>query len=286
MSGKRENYFRTSDDAIIYFEDQGSGKPIVLVPGFVCTTQFYKRNVEGLSPTNRVITFDPRGQGKSSKGLQGHTIARNAQDIKELLDHLNLKDVTLIGWSMSGQFVLKYHMMFADYRIDSLGLLDCPLGAMYDEPWNAHHLKGFNMDGFNGSLVKTYNDYEGYCAYFSKLVWGGNDDTMVDWCTKEFMKTPAWISQAIYSDMVFQNGFDMLPKVSLPILFMGANSAVTANGKDLASKFYPANTNPAVYKESHTFETGGHVFFYCNADEFNSKVAAFAKKVSDQKKSK
>jgi hypothetical protein len=84
--------------------------------------------------------------------------------------------------------------------------------------------------------------------------------------------------------MVFQNGYEMLPKVRLPILFMGANSAVTANGKDLATKYYPANTNPAVYKESHTFDTGGHVFFYCNPEEFNSKVAAFAKKVTSLKR--
>ncbi len=280
MAGKRENYFRTSDDAILYFEDHGAGKPIVLVPGFVCSTHFYDRNIPGLSKTNRVITFDPRGQGNSSKGLQGHTIARNAQDIKELLDYLNVENATLLGWSMSGQFVLKYHMLYGTHRIDSLGLLDCPLGAMHDEVWNAHHLKGFNMEAFNGSLVKSYTDYDGYCGYFAKLVWAGNDDAMIEWSKKEFLKTPAWISFAIYNDMVFQNGYEMLPKVTVPILFMGANSAVTANGKDLATKYYPANLNPNVYHESHTFETGGHVFFYCNPEEFNAKVAAFAAKVA------
>jgi len=281
MAGKRENYYRTSDDAILYFEDHGAGKPIVLVPGFCCSTKFFAKNIEGLAKTNRVITFDPRGQGNSSKGLQGHTIARNAQDIKELLDLLDVKDATLLGWSMSGQFVLKYHMLFGKHRIDSIGLLDCPLGAMYDEVWNAHHLKAFNMDAFNSSLVMTYNGNEGYCNYFAKMIFAGNDDSMIDWCTKELLKTPAYISFAIYSDLVFQNGYEMLPKVTVPVLFMGANSAVTANGKDLATKYYPEYTNPAVYKESHTFETGGHVFFFCNPEEFNSKVAAFAKKVSE-----
>ncbi len=249
MAGTRENYFRTSDDAMIYFEDHGAGKPIVLVPGFVCSTKFFEKNIPGLSKTNRVITFDPRGQGNSSKGLQGHTIARNAQDIKELLEHLNVTNATLLGWSMAGQFVLKYHMLYNNYRIDSIGLLDCPLGAMHDEEWNAHHLKGFNMDGFNNSLAFSYNHNEDYCAGFAKMIWAGNDDLKIEWSTNEFLKTPAWISFAIYSDMVFQNGFEMLPKVTLPILFMGADSAVTANGKALASKYYPANTNPAVYKE-------------------------------------
>ena len=280
MSGTRENYFRTSDDAVLYFEDHGAGKPIVLVPGFVSSTKFFAKNIEVLAKTNRVITFDPRGQGNSSKGLHGHTIARNAQDIKELLDFLDVTEATLLGWSMSGQFVLKYHMLYGDHRIDSIGLLDCPLGAMHDGEWNAHHLGGFNMDAFNGSLAMSYNDNEGYCAYFATMVWGGHDDSMIEWSTKEFLKTPAWIAFAIYSDLVFQNGYEMLPKVTLPILFMGADSAVTANGKALATTYYPEQVNPAVYHESHTFETGGHVFFYCNPDEFNAKVAAFADKVS------
>jgi non-heme chloroperoxidase len=281
MAGTRKNYFRTSDDAILYFEDHGAGKPIVFIPGFVCSTKFFDKNVPGLSKTNRVITFDPRGHGNSSKSLQGHTVARYAQDIKELLDYLNIEDATLLGWSMSGQIALKYNLLYGKHRIDSLGLLDCPLGAVYDEEWNAHGLKGFNMDGYNKFLVMSYNNYEGYCAAFAKKIWGGNDDTGIEWSTAEFLKTPAWISFAIYSDLIFQNGYEMLPKVNVPVLFMGADSAVTANGKALATQYYPQNTNPAVYKESHTFETGGHVFFYINPDEFNAKVAAFAKKVSE-----
>ena len=87
MAGTREDYFRTSDDAILYYEDHcpDKGKPIVLVPGFCCTTRFFENNIGELSKEHRVITFDPRGQGCSSKGLHGHTIKRNCEDIKELL---------------------------------------------------------------------------------------------------------------------------------------------------------------------------------------------------------
>lgn len=283
MAGARENYFRTSDDAILYFEDCGSGKPLVLIPGFVCTTKFFQKNVPGLAETNRVIVLDPRGHGNSSKSLHGHTVSRYAQDIKELLAHLGVESATLLGWSMSGQIVLKYHMLFGSEHIDSLGLLDCPLGAVYDEEWNAHGLKKFNMEGYNKFLAMSYNNYEGYCGAFAKKIWGGIDDSAIEWSTAEFLKTPAWISFAIYSDLIFQNGYEMLPQVTVPVMFMGADSAVTANGKALATKYYPDNTNPAVYRESHTFETGGHVFFYMNPEEFNRKVVAFAQKVAAQR---
>lgn len=45
--------------------------------------------------------MDPRGQGNSSKTCQGNTIRRNAQDIKELIDHLGLEHVVLLGWSLA-----------------------------------------------------------------------------------------------------------------------------------------------------------------------------------------
>jgi non-heme chloroperoxidase len=279
MTAKRQNYLRTSDDAIIYFEDHGTGKPIVLIHGFVCSTKFFEKNVDGLAKTNRVILLDLRGHGRSSKCLHGHTVSRYAADVRELLDHLDITNAMLLGWSMAGQIVLKYNMLFKNHRIDSIGLLDCPLGAVYDEPWNTHGLKGFNMDGYNKFLAMSYNNYEGYCGAFSKKIWGGNDDSAIEWSTAEFLKTPPWISFAIYSDLIFQNGYEMLPKVTVPILFMGADSAITANGKALATKHYPENTNPAVYTESHTFDTGGHVFFYMNPEEFNRKVTEFIKKL-------
>ena len=277
MAGTRNNYFRTSDDAILYFEDHSpeKGSPIVLVPGFCCNTRFSENNLEALAKTHRVISFDPRGQGYSSKGLQGHTIARNCQDIKELLDYLNVEDATMLGWSMAGQFIVKYFDMFGAYRVKALGLIDCPLGAAWDEPWNAHSLKGFNMDVFNDHLAMAYNGYEGYCNFFGHMMYDGNDETKVDWATKQMIQTPPWISFAIYSDMVMQNGFELLAKIDVPMVFFGANGRVTANGKELAEKWWPEAAVNAPYTESYPFEHGGHVFFHVFAEEFNEKLLRF-----------
>lgn len=277
MAGTKDNYFRTSDDAILYFEDYSpeKGSPIVLVPGFCCTTRFFENNVGPLSEKHRVITFDPRGQGMSSKGLQGHTIARNCQDIRELLDHLDVRGATLLGWSMAGQTIVKYFDMFGAYRVQAMGLIDCPLGACWDEPWNAHGLKGFNMDLFDDHLMMCYNGNEGYCNFFAHMMYDGNDDTKVEWATREMMKTPPWISFAIYSDFVMQNGMELLGKIDVPMVFFGANGKVTANGKDLAAKWYVENAKNAPYTESYPFEHGGHVFFHCHAEEFNTKLLQF-----------
>ena len=108
MKPSKNNFFETSDGARIYFEDQGAGTPIILVPGFLCTAKFFQRNVPVLSQRHRVITMDPRGQGYSSKTLQGNRIKRHAQDIRELIDHLQLKNAVLLGWSVAASVVTTY----------------------------------------------------------------------------------------------------------------------------------------------------------------------------------
>ena len=273
----KDNFFRTSDDAILYFEDHSpeKGSPIVLVPGYCCTTHIFDNNIPTLSKEHRVITFDPRGQGSSSKGLQGHTVARNCQDIKELLDNLNVEDACLLGWSMSGQFIVKYFDMFGAHRVKALGLIDCPLGAMYDEPWNAHGLKGFNTTHFNDQLKMVYNGWEGYVTFFCHMMYDGNDDSKVEWCAGQMLQTPPWIAFAIYSDMTMTNCYELLEKINIPMVFFGADGKVTANGRELASKWWPEGAKNAPYTESYPFEHGGHVFFDVYPDEFNEKLLHF-----------
>jgi len=276
-----DNFFRTSDNSLIYFEDYAKekGKPIILVPGYCCTTNFYKNNVTELSKEHRVITFDSRGHGNSSKCLHGHTLQRYCEDLKELIDYLEVKDAILIGWSMAGQIVVNYYHLYQNHGIKALGLIDCPLGACFDEEWNAHGLKGFNMDTFNDHLQMSVADWNGFCTFFSHMMYDGNDDSKVGWCAKELTKTPPWIAYAIYYDYVTTNCFEMLEEITLPMVFFGANDAVTANGKDLCSKYWVEKAKKATYTMSFPFEKGGHVLFDTESAEFNRDLLQFADKV-------
>ena len=277
MSNLNKGFFTTSDEAIIYYEDHNpeGDKPIVLVPGYCCSVRFFDNNFEELSKEHRVISFDPRGQGSSSKGLQGHTVSRNCTDIKELLDYLNVEDVTMLGWSMAGQYIVKYFDMFGAHRVKALGLIDCPLGAQYDEPWNAHGLKGNNMELFNDHLKMSYNGWEGFCNFFAGMMYDGVDESLKPWATSEMTKTPPWIAYAIYSDMTMLNGYELLGKIDVPMVFFGCNGQVTANGYELADKWYPEGAKKVPWFEKYPFEHGSHVFFQCYADEFNADVLHF-----------
>lgn len=277
MKGSTERRFvEMSDGAYLYSECSGeTGSPIVFIPGFCCTTVFFQRNVEALAREHRVVTYDPRGQGNSSKGLQGHTVARNAKDLKELIEAYGFESATVVAWSMAGQFAMDYVRQFGTEYLDSIVMADCPLHALGDEPWNAHGLRAANMDRFNDHLKRSYGEWEEYCAGFAHKIWDDVDPRCVEWSTREFLKTPPWIAFAIYSDMVYRNGFPYLAQADVPMLFTGADSRVTQNGVDLATKWYPESRPEPLVSRSCAFDNGGHAFFYVEAERFNQVLLSF-----------
>ena len=133
-------YLKTSDRAYLYYEDCGEGEDtILLVPGHMCTTKFYQKNVPALAKNHRVVTFDSRGFGNSSKPLHGNDVERHADDIKELIDYLDLHNVILIGWSLSGSVVVTYTHKYQAYRMKALGILDGCLFPFSPESWNSYN---------------------------------------------------------------------------------------------------------------------------------------------------
>ena len=87
--------FKTNDGVEIYYDVQGEGRPLFMLPGWTCTTKFWKYNVPELSKHFKVICMDMRGHGESEKVLRSHRISRYAMDVKNRLDHLDVNDVTV-----------------------------------------------------------------------------------------------------------------------------------------------------------------------------------------------
>lgn len=90
--------FHTSDGVSLHYFDAGSGTAIVLVPGWTMAADIFEPQINELSKRFHIIALDPRSQGDSEKTPEGNTLERHAQDIKELLEHLKLQNVVLLGW--------------------------------------------------------------------------------------------------------------------------------------------------------------------------------------------
>ena len=102
----------------IYYEDHGSGKPVVLIHGWPLSGRSWEAQIGPLVNAGfRVITYDRRGFGWSSQPWNGYEYDTFASDLNQLLNHLDLKEVTLVGFSMGGGEVARYVSTYGAERI-------------------------------------------------------------------------------------------------------------------------------------------------------------------------
>jgi non-heme chloroperoxidase len=93
----------------LYYEDHGSGKPVVLIHGYPLSGASWERQVPALLDAGyRVITYDRRGFGRSSQPTTGYNYDTFAEDLHKLVTQLKLRDFTLAGFSMGGGEVARY----------------------------------------------------------------------------------------------------------------------------------------------------------------------------------
>jgi non-heme chloroperoxidase len=98
-----------SGDIDLYFEDHGSGDPVVLIHGYPLSGASWEKQLPALlAAGHRVITYDRRGFGQSSQPTTGYNYDTFAEDLHKLLQHLKLRDITLVGFSMGGGEVARY----------------------------------------------------------------------------------------------------------------------------------------------------------------------------------
>ena len=93
----------------LYYEDHGSGKPVVLIHGYPLSGASWEKQTAALLATgHRVITYDRRGFGRSSQPAAGYNYDTFAADLHELVTRLELRDFALAGFSMGGGEVARY----------------------------------------------------------------------------------------------------------------------------------------------------------------------------------
>jgi len=98
-----------SCDIDLYYEDHGSGDPVVLIHGYPLSGASWEKQLPALLASgHRVITYDRRGFGKSSQPVSGYNYDTFAQDLRKLVTQLKLMSFSLVGFSMGGGEIARY----------------------------------------------------------------------------------------------------------------------------------------------------------------------------------
>ena len=105
-------------DIEIYYEDHGSGQPVVLIHGYPLNSDSWERQERALlSAGYRVVRYDRRGFGKSSRPTTGFDYDTFAADLNTLMEELDLEDAVLVGFSMGSGEVTHYLGTYGSERV-------------------------------------------------------------------------------------------------------------------------------------------------------------------------
>jgi non-heme chloroperoxidase len=148
----------------IYYEDHGSGQPVVLIHGYPLDGHSWEKQVPGLlGAGKRVIAYDRRGFGHSSQPVVGYDYDTFAADLKALVDELDLSDAVLAGFSMGTGEVSRYLGTYGSDRVAKAALFG-PIPPFLlqteDNP------KGVPQSVFDGFMETIKKDRYGWFKFF------------------------------------------------------------------------------------------------------------------------
>jgi non-heme chloroperoxidase len=138
----------------IYYEDHGSGTPVVLIHGYPLSGASWEKQVPVLLDAgHRVITYDRRGFGKSSQPATGYNYDTFAEDLHKLVTQLGLRDFALVGFSMGGGEVARYLGKYGSKGVNKAVIISGVPPFLLKTPDNPEGVDGSVFEGIKKAIV-------------------------------------------------------------------------------------------------------------------------------------
>ena len=254
---------------------RGQGRPIVFVPGFTCTADFFAHQPAGLGDHYQVIAYDPRGHGGSDKPVTGNNFTTRGADLDALLRGLALDKPILVGWSFGAYDVLAYVRDFGTGAIGGVVVCDetpkCPADPNDPADWGEAPL---TPDGMPVFLRMVIDDRLGFWTWYAKYMIGLPEDTPDDHpdvvrIVELGMQTPEHVAVATIADGVATDlsGAATAAAAAVPTMLMARQ-----DWAEDAQRWAAANMPQASFATMDL-----HMGFVTDPDGFNATIREFAR---------
>jgi non-heme chloroperoxidase len=143
-----------STDIELYYEDHGSGDPVVLIHGYPLSGASWEKQIPVLlAAGHRVITYDRRGFGKSSQPTTGYNYDTFAEDLNKLVTQLKLRDFALVGFSMGGGEVARYLGKYGSKGVSKAVFISSVPPFLLKTPDNQEGVDGSVFEGIEKAVI-------------------------------------------------------------------------------------------------------------------------------------
>lgn len=169
--------FQTRDGTSIYYKDWGSGRPVLFSHGWPLDADMWDVQMHHLSSHGfRSIAFDRRGFGRSDQPWTGYDYDTFADDIADLVEHLGLSEITLVGFSMGGGDISRYIARHGSAKVSQLVLLGAVTPMLGQ---SADHPEGVPQGVLAGIREGLLKDRAQFIADFATPFYGINHGQQV-----------------------------------------------------------------------------------------------------------
>jgi pimeloyl-ACP methyl ester carboxylesterase len=257
-------YLELRDGVPLYYEDHGRGQALVFVPGWTLTTRFWERQIADLSREYRMVTLDLRGAGNSGKTPDGHSLSEYANDLDELVRHLDLSDAVVVGYAMGVSVAVHYLAAHGLARIAGLVWVDHSPRFYHTPEWAYALFGDLTPQRFDATIRGLWQNRPAAARELLDVMF----QTPESWMYDELMKTPTEVAAAMLGAVAATDLRPLLPSLDLPTLLVNGRRSVVPYevGGWLAEKLPQARS---VVLEA------GHGPFWDDAPGFNDAVRVF-----------
>lgn len=262
------SFFEVEPGIELYYEDHGRGDPLVFIPGWTFCTEVFEHQFSYFSNTHRVISFDPRSQGRSTLTLNGNNYQTQSSDLAKLMEHLGLEKPVLVGWSNASLATWGLIRLQGTSVLRGLVTIDLPPAPLTgnDEDWTEFSMA--DAADFYRSLSTSGGQRELITSYATNtMVQRELTAEELAWIVDQSTRTPPWAAAAYCAAGWFSNYLPEAKKVdaNLPAMFVLAESSVTTAVPYL--KQHLPNTQFELF--------GGHFMFWEHPEQFNRVMETF-----------
>ncbi|MEO7978545.1 alpha/beta hydrolase [Flavobacterium sp.] len=167
-----DKFIQTAENVKLYVKDYGKGRPVILIHGWPLSNEMWEYQIDFLVQNNyRVIAYDRRGFGKSSQPWDGYDYDTLTDDLKEIIDQLQLENAALVGFSMGGGEVVRYFSRHGGKGVTKAALISSVIPFLLKTDDNPD---GHPKEKSETTAAAIKEDRIGFVDNFGKTFFGVN----------------------------------------------------------------------------------------------------------------
>lgn len=266
----------SSEMVEIFYKDVGRGRPVILIHGWPLNHEMWEYQLNELPKSNlRVIAYDRRGFGKSSRPWEGYDYDTFASDLKALIDALDLNDVTLVGFSMGGGEVARYLAKYnTDGRVTRAALIGSVTPFLLKTSDNP---KGIPQEQFDSIKEQLEEDRAKFLSAFGKTFYGVH--TFNQPVSDEFLQQnlARCLNAALYATVKSMQAWSTtdfrndLTKIKIPLLVIHGKEDETVP-IDISAE---ETVKIVPHAEYVIYDDAPHGLFYTHKNKFSEDLITF-----------